>query len=176
MVFLSIQPIPDFSNLITYGRNFFFYWYHGTSKSKKTKFSKKVVKFTWKIWNRLNRKKNHISDCSDFYFSSQKNKNSLATASETSYKPKQRSYGKTKLHFFFRGVIILQEGFHGETILQLLGWQFYRWSLFCIDIFIWQNCFLIFSIFVKCMWWYIFNFDRYDYVWLLIADMLIWYF
>ena len=40
------------------------------------------------------------------------------TASEVSYKPKQRSYGKTKLKK--NGVTILQEGFHGVTILQVI--------------------------------------------------------
>ena len=29
-----------------------------------------MIKFTWKMWNRLNRKKNWISGFSDFYFSS----------------------------------------------------------------------------------------------------------
>ena len=33
-----------------------------------------MIKFTWKIWNRLNRKKNQISDFSDFYFSSYEEK------------------------------------------------------------------------------------------------------
>ena len=33
-------------------------------------FFSKVFKFTWKIRNRLNRKKNHIPDFSDLYFSS----------------------------------------------------------------------------------------------------------
>ena len=33
-------------------------------------FFSKVLKFTWKMWNRLNRKKNPISDFSDLYFSS----------------------------------------------------------------------------------------------------------
>ena len=44
------------------------------------------------------------------------------TASEASYKPKQRSYGKMKLKKMFKkiGVIILQEGFHGVTILQVI--------------------------------------------------------
>ena len=53
------------------------------------------------------------------------------TASEASYKLKQRSYGKTKLKKI--GVIILQERFHGVTILQVvvLGWQFYRWFKLC---------------------------------------------
>ena len=31
-------------------------------------FFSKVFKFTWKIWNRPNRKKNQISDFYDFYF------------------------------------------------------------------------------------------------------------
>ena len=79
-----------------------------------------MVKSTWEIWNRLNREKNQISDFSDFYFLSYAEKNSETgisfnvverepvetrvlnpTASEASYKPKQRSYRKTKLIFFF---------------------------------------------------------------------------
>ena len=36
----------------------------------KLKTNLKVFKLTWKIWNRLNRKKNQISDLCDFYYSS----------------------------------------------------------------------------------------------------------
>ena len=43
---------------------------HATSKSIFFVYFSKLIKFTWKIRNRLNRKKNHISDFSDFYFSS----------------------------------------------------------------------------------------------------------
>ena len=53
LVFLSIQPIADFSC------KFDHFW-------KKLLF----LKFTWKIGNRLNRKKNQISNFSFFYFSS----------------------------------------------------------------------------------------------------------
>ena len=42
-------------------------WIFFYRKRAKKKLSK-VVKFTWKIWNRLNRKKNQISDFSDFHF------------------------------------------------------------------------------------------------------------
>ena len=83
----------------------------------------KVVKSTWKIWNRLNRKKNQISDFSDFYFSSYAEKqcgrqfwNAVErepvetralnpTASKASYKPKQRSYRKTWGGYFLEGSI-----------------------------------------------------------------------
>ena len=52
LVFLSIQPIPDLPC------RFDHFWI----------FISKVVKFTWKMQNLLNRKKK--SDFSDFYFSS----------------------------------------------------------------------------------------------------------
>ena len=76
----------------------------------------KVIKVTWKIWNRLNRKKNQISYFSDFYFSSYEEKTQYGrqfwiaverepvenrvlnpSVSEASYKPKQRSYIRIKL-------------------------------------------------------------------------------
>ena len=53
LIFFSIQEILDLSCIFD----------HFKKKSK-------VVKFTWKIWNQLNRKKNQISDFSDYYFSS----------------------------------------------------------------------------------------------------------
>ena len=43
------------------------FWWAIKIKNKKIS---KVVKCTWKMWNRLNRKKNQISDFSDIYFSS----------------------------------------------------------------------------------------------------------
>ena len=111
LVFLSIQPIADLSSKLK--KNIWFW-----IKSMQIKiqfFFSKVVKFTWKIWNRLNRKKNQISD---FYFSSYAEKqcgrqfwNAVERepvetrvlnpiASEASYKPKLRSYRKTKQFFF----------------------------------------------------------------------------
>ena len=55
LIFLPIRPIPDLSCKFENLWIFFFF---------------KEVKFTWKIQNRLNRKKNQISDFSDFNFSS----------------------------------------------------------------------------------------------------------
>ena len=94
-----------------------------------------MIKCTCKIWSRLNRKKNQISDFSDFYFSSYAEINSETgdslnaverepvetrvlnpNASEASYKPKQRSYSKTKLHFFFFFGGILSGGFYPGTV------------------------------------------------------------
>ena len=89
-----------------------------------------MVKFTWKIWNRLNRKKNQISGFPIFTFRVMQKYtvagNSLnvverepvptrvlnPNASEAIYKPKQRSYRKTKLiyYFFFSG------GFYPGTL------------------------------------------------------------
>ena len=81
LVFLSIQPIPDLSYKFDHfwGKIYIFLFrlkkiheFHESMKHQnpKKKNSSKVIKFTWKIWNRLNRKKNQISDFSDFYFSS----------------------------------------------------------------------------------------------------------
>ena len=53
---VSINGIPEEARLQCFDR---------TSRSI---FFSKVVKFTWKIRNRLNRKKNQMSDYSDFYF------------------------------------------------------------------------------------------------------------
>ena len=55
LIFHSFQAIPYLL------RNFQKFW---------TTFFSKVFKFTWKIWNRPNRKKNQIFDLWDFYFSS----------------------------------------------------------------------------------------------------------
>ena len=45
-------------------------WFWKSMNPKNSFIFSKVVKCTWKIGNRLNRKKNQISDFSDFYFSS----------------------------------------------------------------------------------------------------------
>ena len=52
------------------------YWYFVFDKKIYifSNFFSKVFKFTWKMRNRLNREKNQISDFSDFYFSSYREK------------------------------------------------------------------------------------------------------
>ena len=54
LVFFFIQPIPDLSCKF--------------DQQNLKKNSPKVFKFTWKNCNRLNKKKNQVSDFSDFYF------------------------------------------------------------------------------------------------------------
>ena len=49
----------------TFFSKMFQYW-----NKKNQFFFSKVLKFTWKMWNQLNWKKNQISDFSDLYFSS----------------------------------------------------------------------------------------------------------